>query len=382
MITRTLDLTCGKYSLFLFGPRQTGKTYLINHTLKPDLFINLLKQSEIIRYANDPSLLSKEIEALQRKNLLVVVDEVQHCTQLLNEIHFIMEKRPDIKFIMTGSSARKLKRSALNLLGGRALTFHLHPLTHEELGDKFLLDDALHFGTLPKIALETTKQNKIRLLRSYVETYLKEEIQQEALTRNMPLFARFLDLAGFENGNILNFNNISREVGAHSKTIKEYFQILEDTLIGFFLRPYSKSFRKKLVSHPKFYFFDCGIVTTLQHRLSSMLSAGSPPYGLAFEHFILLEIKRLLDYREREATMSFFRTTDGAEVDIILEKGNDVWALEIKASTSPRMESLRGLRSFIKDHTCHRAICICQTPRAYVNEKIEFLPWQEFLKEV
>lgn len=382
MIKRTLDLTSCKNSLFLFGPRQTGKTYLIQHTLRPDIYIDLLKQGEQKRYANDVSLLSKEAARLNKRNLQIVIDEIQRCPELLNEAHLIMEQRPDIQFIMTGSSARKLRRAGVNLLGGRAVTFHLHPFTHQELGDLFPLEDALRFGTLPKIALEENRQAKIRLLKSYVETYLKEEIQQEALTRNVPAFSRFLDLAGFENSNILNFNNVAREVGVHSKTIKEYFQILEDTLVGFFLDPYARSHRKKLVLHPKFYLFDCGLVSALQQRLSSELTPGTPPYGLAFEHFLILEIKRLIDYREREVKISFFRTTDGAEVDVVLEREQQIWAIEVKASSAPGLESVRGLRSFMKDHKYHRAICACLTPRAYTESNIEFLPWNEFLKEI
>jgi len=382
MIRRLLDLTNYNYSLFLFGPRQTGKTYLIKNTITSDIYIDMLKHAERTRYSNDPSLLSKEIAALKKEKLIVVVDEIQQCPNLLNEIHLLMDQRSDIQFMMTGSSARKLRRISTNLLGGRALTLHLHALTSEELREKFILEDALHFGSLPKIYLEQNKQNKIHLLKSYVETYLTEEIQQEAVTRNVPLFSRFLELAGFENGNILNFSNIAREIGVRSNTIKDYFQILEDTLIGFFIFPYERSHRKRLVSHPKFYFFDCGIVTALQRRLSESAPPGSPPYGNAFEHFILLEIKRLLDYRQREAKMSFFRTTDGAEVDIILEKDQRIWAIEVKSSTSPRIEALQGLRSFISDHSYDRVICVCQTPRPYVVGKIEFLPWQEFLKEI
>ena len=316
------------------------------------------------------------------EHLLIVIDEIQRCPDLLNEVHRLIDQNPSLQFVMTGSSARKLRQAGTNLLAGRALTFHLHPLTHEEWEGYCSLEDVLAFGALPKVVLEKDKNGKIRFLKSYVETYLKEEIQQEALTRNIPAFARFLEMAGFENGNILNYSNIAREVGVFSKTIKDYFQILEDTLVGFFLYPYTRSPRKKLVLHPKFFFFDTGIVTALQRRLSSELLEGSPPYGRVFEHWVLLEIKRLLDYREREAGIYFFRTTDGAEVDCILEKEGKIWAIEIKSQSSPGNESIRGLRSFLKDHKCNRSICVCQTPRGYESGGVEFLPWKDFFKEL
>lgn len=382
MFERKLDLTQFHNSLFLFGPRQVGKTFLIEHTLSPDLFINLLDHREFLRYAKDVSILSREINAIEKGRTQIVIDEIQRCPELLNEIHLNLSKRPEIQFILTGSSARKLRRAGINLLGGRAITLHLHPLTHEELGKRFLIDESLQFGSLPSIVLEKKPADKIRLLKSYVETYLKEEVQQESLTRNIPAFAKFLELAAHENGNIINYQNIAREVGIHSKTIKEYFHILEDTLLGFLFAPYSRSHRKKLVSHPKFYFFDCGVTKALRGELTQKLISGTPPYGKAFEHFILLEIKRIVDYREREAKLSFFRTSDGAEVDVILELGSEVWAIEIKSSRQPALAELRGLKSFTRDHKVARALCVCQTPRKYTSDNIEFLPWREFLEQL
>ncbi|MBI1869943.1 MAG: ATP-binding protein [Chlamydiae bacterium] len=382
-MNRTLDLSHYKYSLFLLGPRQVGKTYLLKNTLSPDLMINLLSQSEFIRYSKDISLLSKEISALKKEKVQVVIDEIQRLPELLNEVHLVLESSKNVQFILTGSSARKLRRSGVNLLGGRALTLHLHPLTHEELAEAFHLEEVLQYGSLPKIVLEENPRERKRLLKSYAETYLKEEIQQEALTRNIPAFARFLELAAFENGNLLNFNSIAREVGVHSKTIKEYFQILEDTLIGFFLYPYTPSPRKKLVLHPKFYFFDRGIVTALRNELSVSLISGTPPYGYAFEHWIVTEMRRLLEYREREVRLSFLRTSDGAEIDIILEWADGKkWAIEIKASSIPQTSQLRGLKSLMQDHPFDRTLCVSLTPRAYHLDSIEVLPWKTFFEEI
>lgn len=381
MIARLLDLTKFNKSLFLFGPRQVGKTYLIKHTLNPDIFINLLKHDEFLRYAKNVSLLSKEVDALKKDNAVVVVDEIQRCSDLLNEVHLVMEDKPHIQFILTGSSARKLRRAGVNLLGGRAITLRLYPLIYQEFKDKFRLEEVLKFGAIPGIVIENNREDKIRLLKSYVETYLKEEIQEESLIRNIPAFARFLELASYENGNILNFQNLSREVGVHSKTIKEYFSILEDTLLGFLLYPYAKSHRTKIISHPKFYFFDCGVVSALRGELSNDLIPGTMPFGKAFEHFILLEIIRLLDYSEIQAKFSFFRTQDGAEVDCILElSNNEVWAIEIKAMAEPNLSDVRGLRSFMSDHKYTKAFCICQSVRKFIKENIEFIPWQEFLQ--
>lgn len=382
MFKRTLNLLAYKSSFFLFGPRQVGKTYLIKHTLSPDLFIDLLEHSEFLRYTKDVSILSKEVEALRKERCCIVIDEIQRCPELLNEVQLIMGNKVGAQFILTGSSARKLRRAGTNLLGGRAITLHMHPLTSEELADDFSLEEVLQFGTIPSIAIEKDRQNKIRLLKSYVETYIKEEIQQEALTRNVPAFARFLELAAYENGNIINFQNIAREVGIHSKTVKEYFYILEDTLLGFLLYPYAKSHRAKIISHPKFYFFDPGIVAVLRGELFQNLVSGTAPYGMVFEHWIFLETKRVLDYCEREAKMSFFKTSDGAEVDLILEIEGKIWAIEIKSSKEPQLSDVRGLRSFLKDHKYDRAICACQTPRPFVNDNIEFLPWRDFIQQL
>lgn len=382
MFKRLLSLKKDQNSFFLFGPRQTGKTSLIQHDLKPDIFLNLLKQAEFLRYSKDPTLFSAEVEKLKIKKPLIVVDEIQRCPYLLNEIHSLMESKRGIRFVMTGSSAKKLRQKGVNLLGGRAQTKHLFPLTYLEMGEAFDLDEVLHFGSLPRIVTESQAENKIQFLKSYVETYLQEEIQQEALTKNIPAFARFLELAAFENGHLLNFNNLSRDVGVHSKTIREYYQILEDTLVGFYLYPYTRSHRERLVSHPRFYLFDTGLVFALQQRLSSPLLKGTPPYGDAFEHWVILETKRLLSYRSREAKISFFRTSDGAEVDMILELGHKVWAVEIKSAPDPRLSDLKGLKSFLSDHKVDRAICVCQTPRAYQKDKVEFLPWKSFLEEI
>lgn len=382
MFKRSLDLTKYGQSFFLFGPRQVGKTFLIKNSLSPDLYINLVDPEEFKRYNRNPSLLSKEINSLKKESCQVVIDEVQRLPDLLNEVQLIMDGRGMVQFILTGSSARKLRRAGVNLLGGRAIILHLHPLTLAETTDQFTLDEALRFGSIPNLVKEKDREGRVRLLKAYVEAYLKEEVQQEALVRNIPAFSRFLELAAHENGNILNFQNIARETGVSSKTIKEYFEILQDTLLGFHLLPFGKSSRRKIVSHPKFYFFDTGVVSALKGETASELIPGTAPYGRAFEHFIFLETRRWLDYRERETKLSFFRTSDGAEVDFILEQGEGLWAVEVKASAAPRLSDIRGLRSFMRDHQCRRYICVCLTPRAYSDGGVEFLPYQEYLEQI
>ena len=379
MIKRLLDLNKFNRSFFLFGPRQVGKTFLIQNTVTCDLYINLLEQSEFLRYSRELSILRKEMRSVKKNAPVIVIDEIQRCPDLLNEVQIIITENPGTIFIMSGSSARKLKRVGTNLLGGRALNVHLHPLTYAELKENYDMDAMLRFGALPSIYLEKGTERKNELLKSYAELYLNEEIRQEAITRNIPAFAHFLELAAFENGNIHKFQNMAREVGVHSKTIKEYFSILEDTLVGFMLFPYKKSARRRLVSHPKFYFFDTGASTALRRESSLEIVKGTERYGRLFEHLIILETKRALDYLNTNAALSFFRTSDGAEADLIIEQKGKVWAVEIKSSSAPRISDIRGLRSFISDHKVDKAFCVCQTPRAYADSGIEFMPWQDYL---
>jgi len=379
-VKRTLNLSKINLSCFLFGPRQTGKTWLLKHTVRYDIYIDLLNEKERIRYTKNPSILSSEIIGLKKKNAVIVIDEVQKIPGLLDEVHRAIESDWQPRFFLTGSSARKLKRNQANMLGGRAVTFQLFPFSYFELRELFSLNSYLQYGGLPNVFLAEKNDVKKMLLESYVSTYLKEEIFDEALTRNLPAFSRFLDLAGFENGNIINYSNIAREVGVSSNSIKEYFNILVDTHIGFFLPPFFKSHRKKLISHPKFYFADTGISFALKKILSVELTEGTPLFGDAFEHFIILETKKALSYLREEINLYFFRTSDGAEVDIILEKHNEIIAVEIKSSEMP--QKLTGLKSFLKDHKVKKALCVCRTPRVYEQNGISFIPWKNYVEQL
>lgn len=381
MLKRLLSLP-KNHSFFLLGPRQTGKSTLLKSSFPHDssLYYDLLKTEEYHRFSANPSLFREEVLARKKGVSHVVVDEIQRVPDLLNEIHLIMEEKDAPVFCLSGSSARKLKRSHANLLAGRAWTYHLYPLTHLELGEQFSLEKALRLGTLPSVYLaeETDAQ---KTLKSYVETYLKEEIQQEALVRNLGNFLRFLDLAADENGNVMNYSHLAREIGTSYNTVKEYFQVLEDTLIGLLLLPYSKRTRRRLAKHPKFYFFDTGVQRALARKISVPLERKTSEYGRAFEHFLITEIVRLAAYREREYKFSFYQSSGYAEVDLVVETPRDqTFAIEIKAKENPDSNDLRGLKSFSEICPKVKLYCASLAPRPRHVNGISILPWQEIFE--
>ena len=379
MIPRILKLPFKKNSVFLFGPRQVGKSTLVKHLLIAEdyLEIDLLKGDILLKYKANPGLLRAETDFLaQKKNkVYVFIDEIQKCPELLNEVHFLIEQYGrNVVFILTGSSARKLKKVAVNMLAGRAWQFFLFPFTHTELGENFNLDDALFRGTLPPIINESVK-NTFRTLRTYSQTYLKEEILNEALVRNIGAFSRFLDIAADQSGGIVNYSTISRETGVSSKTIKGYYQILEDTLIAIKLEPYLKSARKRLIMHPKYYLFDTGIINAINGRISMSPVKGSTIYGMLFEHFVILETYRLIHYTEKAYKMFHWRSAHGAEVDLVIESADSLWAIEIKSSPVIKPGNLKGLKSFVEEHPDARPVCVstCDTP--YMAGGIQVIPW-------
>jgi len=317
MINRLLKIP-KKHSFFIFGPRQTGKSTLLGRKfVRPKvMYYDLLKSEEYLRLSAHPGLFREEVSARVPAVTHVVIDEVQRVPALLNEVHHLLENPHPPYFCLSGSSARKLKRSHANLLAGRAWTYHLYPLTHREIGEKFSLSKALNLGTLPSVYLTDSAQEAQRTLRAYVETYLKEEIEAEALTRNLGSFLRFLTLAADNSGNVINYSTIARECGVSYQTVKEYFKILEDTLIGFFLLPYARSARKRLIKHPKFYFFDTGVLRAMKKTVTLQLQPQTDEYGRIFEHFIILEIMRLAAYAESDYQFSFYGSSNKAEVDL------------------------------------------------------------------
>lgn len=384
MIARDLKLP-PKHSFFLFGPRLTGKSTLLQATFASSqtLYYDLLKSEEYLRLSANPHLFREEIAARPARVTHVIVDEVQRVPALLNEIHYILEKPKAPYFCMSGSSARKLKRSHANLLAGRAWTYRLFPLTYRELGGSFSLHKALNLGTLPSVYLDESPAGAQKTLRAYVETYLREEIEAEALTRSLGGFLRFLTLAADNNGQIINYSTIARECGVSYQTVKGYFEILEDTLIGSFLQPYARSRRKRLVQHPKFYFFDTGVVRALQKTIGVELQPKTYEYGRAFEHFIILEIMRLASHGELDYEFSFYRTSNQAEVDLIVETpAKETYAIEIKASEQPEAEALSGLLSF--KAICPKAVlyCVSQAPQRRKIKDVTILPWQDIFPAI
>jgi predicted AAA+ superfamily ATPase len=302
-----------------------------------------------------------------------VIDEVQKIPDLMDEIHWLMENR-DYQFILCGSSARKLRRRKAGLLGGRAWRFELYPFVTREL-EVFDLDKALLHGLVPAHYLSSDSEMD---LKGYVQDYLKEEIQAEALTRNLPAFSKFLRSAAITNGMLLNYSNAAREAGVSVKTIREYYQILDDTLIGRQLPPWRKSIKRRLIETSKFFFFDTGVVSSLLERRS--LSEGTPEYGRAFEHFILQECWAYRHYSRREFPITFWRTASGSEVDLIF--GDAEVAIEIKAATNIG-DRPKGLHLFHQEHKCKKSLVISKElhPRK-ISPEITVLPWQNFCERL
>lgn len=382
MIARIAELPDNR-SFFLFGPRQTGKSSLIRSRFGDDAWtVNLLHGEEYSRYAKHPAQYRLDAEEKIRAGdtRRFVLDEVQRIPELLNEVHALMECHPDRQFILLGSSARKLKRGGANLLAGRAVQRLLFPFTLAELGEHFNLDDALRFGTLPPL-FGLNDAEKQDILKAYTETYLREEVQMEGFVRNLGGFYRFLEMAASASGELLNFSNIARECHLPVRTVQSYYEILEDTLIGFRLQPWLKSERKRLVAHPKFYFFDTGVTNAVNRRLAA------PPdprlTGRLFEQFIILELYRYLHYDRSETRIFFWKTNTGAEVDLILERhGELIGAYEIKSATEVSGNDFSGLRAFRNDNPAVPLAVVYRGTQAYRTDDIRVIPWRTFLDEV
>ena len=377
MYTRQLDLSLSsEETCFLWGPRQTGKTTLLKALFPNSIYYDLLLSDQYRRFIADPSLLRQECEA---KNLNgnnqkspIIVDEVQKVPELLDEIHWLIENR-GLRFILCGSSPRKLKRSSANLLGGRSVRYELFPLVFPEINN-FSLPTALNHGMLPRHYLSKSPR---KLLESYISDYLKEEISAEAVTRNIPAFNRFLEVAALSNGEMINYNNIANDCGISAPTIKGYFQILEDTLIGKFIPAYRKRVKRRLIRAPRFVFFDIGVVAQLTHR--GEVLEGSELFGRAFEHFITLEILAHSSYSDIGYPISYWRTASQLEVDLIL--GTDI-AIEIKTTDRATDKHLKGLRAFKDEHTC-KCILISRDPVSRkTRDDILILPWRVFVDDL
>jgi predicted AAA+ superfamily ATPase len=371
-------------SFFLLGARGTGKTFFLNEHFSSDdcLRIDLLREQEFLTLHSHPERLRQRIEATQPKlPSWVVIDEVQRVPALLNEVHSLIEDpqfRDRFKFVLTGSSARKLKRKGINLLAGRALLNYLYPLTHIELGTDFDLASALHWGSLPRVVSATAEVEKIELLEAYVGTYIKEEIRVEQAVRNLDPFLRFLEVAAQMSGEYLNYSAIGRDCRVDPRMVERYYQILEETLIGFFLEPFHRSIRKRQLGRPKFYFFDLGVVSSLRGVLGQVATAHTSLFGKLFEHFIVLELHRLNSYFRKRWKMSYYATHDGAELDLLLEvPGKDLIAIEIKSGSSVSEVDITKFATFSRDIEATEAIVLCQEPYERMVDGVRVMPWSE-----
>lgn len=362
-------------SFFLWGPRQTGKSTLLKHTYPEAVWVDLLKADEFRRYTQHPERLREELLA-KPGCPFVVIDEIQKVPALLDEVHWLIENR-QMQFALCGSSARKVKHGHANLLGGRAIRFELQGLVSEELGEDFDLNRMLNHGYIPN---HYDKPNPNRNIQAYISEYLKEEIAAEGLVRNLPAFAHFLDAVSLTDGEIINYTNIASDCGVASNTVKEYFQILKDTLLGSILAAYTKRPKRKVSQTAKFYFNDIGIVNFLAKRKG--LEPGSELYGKAMENWIFHELKCHSLYSEAFYDLTYWRLRTGAEVDFIV--GDMDLAIEVKASKQIKNSHLKGLRELIKDQpqTQKRIIVCLEEKERITADGIFVLPAKVFCEKL
>jgi len=377
-----------KQSFFLFGPRGSGKsTWIKEKFTKKTLVLNLLDPFLEEQLAKNPSLLNEMILAKEEAFTHVFIDEVQKIPKLLDIVHHLIETN-SIYFILTGSSARKLKHGGANLLAGRAFVYNLYPFSSLELVKERSLKEILEWGLLPRILHLKSKEDKFRFLQSYAYTYLKEEIWAEQFIKNLDPFRYFLEVAAQMNGKILNFSSVAKDVGVDDKTVKNYYSILEDTLIGFYLNPFNSSFRKRLSSKPKFYFFDTGVTRALRNILNVPLEKSTSLYGETFEHFIILECIKLASYFRPDYRFSYIMTKDDAEVDLVVERpGKPYLFIEIKSSENVSEIALNTLSRLASDFNELDQIgceALCFSNDKYVRKLssgVLIYPWREGLRE-
>ncbi len=370
-------------SFFLFGARGTGKSTLLAKTFKASetLWVDLLNLEQEDELAKHPQNLIAQVQANSKKIRHVVIDEIQKVPKLLDVVQHLISTS-DKQFILTGSSARKLKYGSANLLAGRAFVYHLFPFSFLELGKDFELQTALQYGLLPRIYQLESPKEKQEFLRAYALTYLREEIWAEQLIKRLDPFRRFLEVAAQMNGKILNYHQISLDVGVDDKTIMNYFSLLEDTLLGFFLEPFHSSFRKRLAQKPKFYFIDLGIVRALTHTLSLPIKSQTSFYGDLFEQLVIIEIYKLMNYFQPEYRLSFLQTKDNLEIDLVVERpGKSLCLIEIKSASQIHEGTVTTLQKISKELHAE-AFCFSNDPRVKQFGQVRVMPWQKGIKEL
>lgn len=389
MIDRIINLS-KSHSFFLFGNRGVGKSTLLRELFLPkkSIWVDLLDLKIEKKYALNPDLLNDELDAAAKKfpkNTFVIIDEIQKNPKLLDVVHMQIEKKHFL-FVLTGSSARKLKKSGVNMLAGRAFLCYLYPLTHIELKAQFALNSILQWGSLPKVLEYKTEAEKIEFLTSYTDTYLREEIVAEQLVRNITPFRHFLEVAAQSNAKIVNFKSIATAINVEISTVQNYFQILEDTFIGVLLQPFHESIRQRQRKNPKFYYFDMGVTRALQNRLTLGLLPQSYEYGELFEQFILLELIRFNAYYKKYFRFSYLTTKDDVEVDVVIERpGKNRIFLEIKSTSqtaSLNEEKLTGFKKLVQDAKNVEGIIVSQDTMPRVVEGLRFIHWRDFFAEI
>ena len=367
-----LDLP-DRQSAFLWGPRKTGKSTFLRAKFPNSIVYDFLETDLFFDFTRNPSLLREQLMAKEESLLAnpVILDEVQKVPQIMDEVHWLIENR-GLRFILCGSSARKLKRGGVNLLGGRAWRFEMLPLVTRELTDWNLLN-ILNHGLLPSHYLD---ENYKRSLRAYNQDYLKEEIFAEGIVRNIPAFSRFYDAMGYSHGELINYSNIARDCGVDSKTVREYYQILVDTLLGKMIEPYKKRQNRQVIGKaPKFYLFDVGVAGAISKR--QLDEERGELFGKAFEHFILMEIMAYNAYHEVDFEINFWRTKSGLEVDFIL--GGGAVAIEVKGTDRVDSRDLFPLKSFLTENPAAKPIVVCNERTERLHEQIRIVPYRQFL---
>lgn len=360
--------TLRRKSVLLLGPRQTGKSTLIAHEVKADRVYNLLLADVFRKLSNQPELIRKELKG---KEKLIVIDEIQKLPVLMDEVHAMIEQYK-LKFLLTGSSARKLKRTHTSLMAGRAKPMYLMPLTSSEIGiSKLNIQKVLTFGSLPPVYLADDPWDE---LKTYAGTYLMEEIKAEALARKVEQFSRFFHTAALWNGELINFDSVANDAQVPPRTIREYYEILKDTLIIYELIPLQKQGKRKAISTSKFYFFDIGVANSLTGQ--KLIAKDTHQYGKAFEHFIFLELKAYINYFRSDASLHFWRTYQGNEVDFII---NQEISIEVKATHRAHERHTKGLSAISQEFKMKRKILISKDESYQKINDVEVYPYQEFL---
>ena len=377
---RNLDLMAvlEKKSLFLFGPRQTGKSSFIKNQILDKniaLFWTLLDGRLRLKIVSDPGILRQEVEAKNLRDCVIVIDEIQKCPELLDEIHFLIEER-NIRFLMTGSSARKLKKAGVNLLGGRATERHFHPFNFAEIGNhqNYNLPFIFEHGLLPSMFLSTNLDED---LAAYIDTYLTEEIAAEGAAKNIPAFSRFLTTAALTNAQLLNYSNIASDAQIPVQTVRQWYDVLQSTLIGCQLEPFTKTKKRKAISTAKFYFFDIAIARAL--RDIPVPAEGTSEAGEYFEQLVFMELNTWIDYTRPRSKLTFWRSTSNMEVDFCVD---EELAVEVKLTMNVTEKHLKGLKALREENIFKRYVVVCQEEHPRLVDGIEILPWKYFFAQL